>query len=85
MNPVQPFVQAATDFLKEVVENEGGIRLEELDTSGDGGYFVTLSYLAPADGPLAGMQMLSPRRLYKRFHVVDGAVRSMKIRETEDA
>ena len=84
MNPARSNVQAAIDFLKEVVENQGGIRVEELEPDPPG-WSVTLSYLAPADGPLAGMQMLSPRRLYKRFHVVDGAVRSMKIRETEDA
>ena len=84
MNPARSNVQAAIDFLKEVVENQGGIRVEELEPYSPG-WSVTLSYLAPADGPLVGMQMLSPRRLYKRFHVVDGAVRSMKIRETEDA
>lgn len=84
MHPVKSYVQVATEFLKEVVDNLGGIRLEELEAFDDG-YFVTLSYLAPPDGPLAGMQMLSPRRLYKRFHVVGSVVRSMKIRETEDA
>lgn len=83
-NPVHPNVQAAIDFLKEIVENQGGIRVEELEETGEG-WSITLSYLAPADGPLAEMQRLSPRRLYKRFHVVGGVVRSMKIRETEDA
>ncbi len=84
MNPAQSNVQAASDFLKEVVENQGGIRVEELEPYA-AGWHITLSYLAPADGPLAEMQKLSPRRLYKRFYVVDGDVRSMKIRETEDA
>ena len=84
MADVKSTVRLAIDFLGDVVEGAEGIRVEEAERTG-GDWFVTISYLAPPDGPLAGLQMMSPLRVYRRFHVVDGVVRSMKIRETEDA
>lgn len=87
MDDLKASVRLATDFLTTLIEGADGIRLEEVETEqgGWGGWFVTLSYVAVPDGPLADLQVLSPRRLYKRFHVVEGAVRSMTIRDVEDA
>ena len=85
MDDLKASVRLATDFMTALIEGADGIRLEEAEAQGDGGWFVTLSYVAVPDGPLASMQILSPRRLYKRFHIVDGVVRSMTIRDVEDA
>lgn len=84
MNSVKSAVNAAISFLVDVVDGAEGIRAEEVEREGDD-WFITISYLAPPDGPLAGLHAMLPLRVYRRFHIVDGLVRSMKIRETEDA
>lgn len=84
MNDAKAAVETATDFLASVVEHLGGIRLEEIEPA-ERGLWVTLSYLATTDGPLAGLQAILPRRMYKRFHVIDGAIHAMKMRDVVDA
>lgn len=84
MNSVKAAVNAAIGFLVDVVDGADGIRAEEVEREGTD-WFITISYLAPPDGPLAALHVMSPLRVYRRFHVVGGEVTSMKIRETEDA
>ena len=88
MNDVKSAVDLAIRFLTSVVPEPSSIRVEEVEQAGTD-WFITVSYLAPPDGPpvgpLADLQTMLPFRLYKRFHIADGVVRSMKIREAEDA
>ena len=84
MTDVKSPVQIATRFLKDAVGDVEGVRVEEAERAGDD-WFVTLSYLAMPDGPMAALQIMVPRRLYRRFHVVGDGVVPMKIREPEDA
>jgi hypothetical protein len=82
MDDIKHAAAAAQQFLTSLVEDADAVRLEEVELGPDGeGWSITLSFIGQTGSPL----QFGRARIYKRFLVEDGQVRSMKIRELAGA
>ena len=80
MEDVKQAATLAERFLTDLFSDAQSVRLEEVEAADDG-WFITLSFTVP-EPPLV---LKNRHRTYKRFHVADGEVRSMTIRELAGA
>lgn len=77
MEDLKQSVRIAEQYLTILIPAAKSVLVEEVESTDDDGWLLTLSFLREADSPLG---QFAPQRSYKQFHVVDGTVRSMKIR-----